>query len=71
MQFWASDLQDCLEVEQICSVLITVVKSQVAFEPKSVLIRVSWSKVNEAAILGEGGTLHLENISRYETADKN
>jgi hypothetical protein len=35
----------------------------------SVLIRVSWSKVNEAAILGEGGTLHLENITRYKTTD--
>jgi hypothetical protein len=68
IRFWASDLQDCLEVEQIYSVLTTVVKSHVAFEPMSVLIRVSWSKVNEAAILEEGGILHLENITRYKTA---
>jgi hypothetical protein len=69
MRFWAPDSQDCLEVEQIFSVLTTGVKTQVAFEPMSVLISVSWSKVNEAAILGEGGTLHLENITRYKTSN--
>jgi hypothetical protein len=58
MRFWAPGLQDCFDIT-----------SQVAFEPTSVLIRVSWSKVNEAAILGEGGTLHIENITRYKTTD--
>jgi hypothetical protein len=65
----APHLQDCLEVERFAHFLRTVVKSQAAFEPVSVLTRVSWSKVNEAAILGEGGTLHLENITRYKTSN--
>jgi hypothetical protein len=65
----APDLQDCFNVEQTYSVLTTVLKSQIAFEPMSVLIRVSWSKVNEAAILGEDGILHLENITRYKTSN--